>query len=153
MALIDQTVLIAAPVEQVWEYVHDASRRHEWDVRITRCNLLTDGPVAEGTRLRYSLRWLPGFPLPLTAHYAAFVPRRRAAIAFDDLPWWQLIESAVGAWHFRTVPEGTQFRSVFHYRLKCGRVGNWLDRTLFDRFVARETRRSLAILRRNLETG
>lgn len=150
MALIDQSSCMAAPVEAAWDYVHDASRLAEWDVRIARCEPFTEGPVAEGTPTRYRLRWLSTLLSPLGARYSAYVPHQRAAIMFEGLPWWQLIEAAVGASHFTSIPDGTLFRSTFRDRLKLGRRGAWLDPILFRRCVARDTQRSLNSLRRIL---
>jgi hypothetical protein len=70
---------------------------------------------------------------------------------FEDLPWWQLIESAAGAWKFKETPEGTLFTSTFRYRLKLGRFGAWLDERFFRRQLERETHQSLANLKRILE--
>jgi hypothetical protein len=152
MARIDADIHIAAPVEAVWSYVQDFSRRGEWDVRVVASQLLTPGDPQPGSRAEYRLRSLPGTTLTLTARFTSLVPCSHSGIVFENLPWWQLVESAAGAWRFIPDENGTWFRSTFRYRLKLGRLGEWLDATLFRKQLQRETAASLANLKRLVET-
>jgi uncharacterized membrane protein len=151
MARIDAEVQIAAPLEAVWRYVQDFDRRGEWDVRIRASELVTPGQPQPGSLARYHLRAIPGTTLTLRARYTSLELHDHSAIVFEDLPWWQMIESAAGCWRFTATAEGTLFQSTFRYRLKLGRLGEWLDARLFRRQLERETAESLANLKRRLE--
>jgi hypothetical protein len=151
MARIDAEIQIAAPLAVVWSYLQDFDRRGEWDVRVRASELVAPGKPEPGSLARYHLRAVPGMTLTLTARYTSLVLHQHSAIVFEDLPWWQMIESAAGCWRFTATPEGTLFQSTFRYRLKLGRLGEWLDARLFRRQLRRETDESLANLKRRLE--
>jgi hypothetical protein len=151
MTHIQHEVRIAAAVETVWEYVQDFDRRGDWDVRICGSQQLTEGALKVGSRVLYNVRSIPRMSLPLVARYSTFQRFQRLAIVFEDLPWWQMVESAAGAWLFIEIPGGTLFRTSFRYRLKLGRIGQWLDNRFFRRQLDRETKLSLANLKRIVE--
>jgi hypothetical protein len=96
---------------------------------------------------------LLGMALPLTARYTSFVPMRHSAIVFENLPWWQLVQSAAGAWKFAPTPEGTHFRSTFRYDLRLGKIGDRIDAWCFQKRMENETVQSLANLKRILEAA
>jgi hypothetical protein len=151
MARIDADILIEAPLDAVWNYVQDFRRRGEWDVRVRASEPVVRGEPQSGSRVRYRLRSFPGVSLTLSARFTSLTPPQHSAIVFEDFPWWQLLESAAGAWRFTPTNDGTLFSSTFRYRLKLGRFGEWLDEHFFRRQLERETMRSLANLKRILE--
>jgi uncharacterized membrane protein len=56
MPVIDETVMIDAPVHAVFDYVVDGRNLPAWDSSITECVRLGPGPVEAGTRFRGASR-------------------------------------------------------------------------------------------------
>jgi uncharacterized protein YndB with AHSA1/START domain len=60
IAVIDAETDIARPAEQVFDYASDPAYEPEWNVRMTRVERLTGGPV--GVSARYRMHFTQGPP-------------------------------------------------------------------------------------------
>jgi len=58
VALLEASVLIARPVDDVWDYVTTAENLPVWVPILHRVTQITDGPVAVGTRWQGDMRLL-----------------------------------------------------------------------------------------------
>ena len=52
MAVIESTVLIQRPPEEVFDYLSDPRNELEWNPKVRVMQKLTDGPVGVGTKFR-----------------------------------------------------------------------------------------------------
>jgi uncharacterized membrane protein len=109
MPVIDQSVVIARPAGEVFDFLVHAANLPRWDSSMLECVQLDSAPVSVGTRYRGASKIL-GRRLEWTTEVIDFVPGVRSES--------QAVE---GALHFTVsydvtaVPEGTQLR----YRLSA----------------------------------
>jgi uncharacterized protein YndB with AHSA1/START domain len=59
--VIEESVEVRRPVEEVFDYCTDIAREAEWNPRTHHVEKLTDGPLGEGTR--YKAEWVEGDPM------------------------------------------------------------------------------------------
>ena len=59
--VIEESVEVRRPVEEVFDYCTDITREPEWNPHTHYAEKLTDGPVGEGTR--FKAEWVAGDPM------------------------------------------------------------------------------------------
>jgi uncharacterized protein YndB with AHSA1/START domain len=59
--VIEESVEVRRPVEEVFDYCTDIAHEPEWNPHTRYAEKLTDGPVREGTR--YKAEWVEGDPM------------------------------------------------------------------------------------------
>jgi uncharacterized protein YndB with AHSA1/START domain len=59
--VIEESVLVHRPVEEVFDYCTDLAHEPEWNLHTHYVQKLTDGPVGKGTR--YKAEWATGEPM------------------------------------------------------------------------------------------
>jgi uncharacterized protein YndB with AHSA1/START domain len=59
--VIEESVVVRRPAEEVFDYCTDLTHEPEWNLHAHYAQKLTDGPVAEGTR--YKAEWNGGDPM------------------------------------------------------------------------------------------
>lgn len=59
--VIEESVVVHRPVEEVFDYCTDLAHEPEWNLHTHYVQKLTDGPVGEGTR--YKAEWTKGEPM------------------------------------------------------------------------------------------
>jgi uncharacterized protein YndB with AHSA1/START domain len=59
--VIEESVEVSRPVEEVFDYCTDIAREPEWNSHTRYVEKLTGGPVREGTR--YKAEWMAGDPM------------------------------------------------------------------------------------------
>ncbi|MFC7450677.1 SRPBCC family protein [Rhodococcus daqingensis] len=50
MPVLEQSVLIARPVSEVWDYLANPANWPSWESSMIECTQVTDGPIGLGTR-------------------------------------------------------------------------------------------------------
>ena len=148
--MIEATLEIHAPVNDVWTYLQDFELRSSWDLRLRSVTSLTPPPLGVNSRLRYYFSWGP-LHFWMEAKYITFVPNTHSSIHFDRVSLLCLVRSAAGSWHLKATENGTLFQTKFSYRLKYGFYGRFLDRLFFRKTLEQETAQSLDNLKRLLE--
>jgi uncharacterized protein YndB with AHSA1/START domain len=78
MAPIVESIEIARSPEDVFAYVDDFSRHHEWQESIVSTKVETEGPTRVGTRVTDTRR-VPGGPRPVTFEVTEHEPPRKAS--------------------------------------------------------------------------
>jgi uncharacterized protein YndB with AHSA1/START domain len=78
MAPIVESIEIARSPEDVFAYLDDYSRHHEWQDSIISTKVETEGPSRVGTRVTDTRR-VPGGPRPVTFEVTEHEPPRRAS--------------------------------------------------------------------------
>jgi uncharacterized membrane protein len=109
MPVIDQSVVIARPASEVFDFLVHAANLPRWDSSMLECVQLDSAPVSVGTRYRGASKIL-GRRLEWTTEVIDFVPGVRSAS--------QAVEGALYftvSYEVTAVPEGTRLQ----YRLSA----------------------------------
>lgn len=85
MPVIEQTVVIARAVTEVFDFLMTAENLPRWDSSIVECRLTTAGPVAVGSRYSGTSKIL-GRRMPWTTEVTEYVPGVRSASTSVDGP-------------------------------------------------------------------
>jgi uncharacterized membrane protein len=107
MPVIDETVVIARPVAEVFDFLMHAGNLPRWDSSMLECVQVGSGAVTLGTRYRGASRIL-GRRIEWTTEVTEFVPAVRAASQSVEGPLTFTVSYEVSA-----APAGTTLR----YRL------------------------------------
>lgn len=95
---VTRSVRIAAPVEAVFDFTQDWSRRAEWDATVLGAEALP------GEDRAYRVRGPMGFSF--IARYKLFRRPERTSLALTDLSW-PLLTGGGGSWEYRKDGDGT----------------------------------------------
>lgn len=79
MSAHEQTVLIDRPLAEVFAYMNDVSREHEWQPQLVEAEQTPSGPTRVGSRRRYVSEFL-GKRLTNTYVVHVFEPGRRLVL-------------------------------------------------------------------------
>jgi uncharacterized membrane protein len=107
MPVIDQSVVIARPAAEVFDYLVHAENLPRWDSSMLECVQLDAAPVTVGTRYRGATKIL-GRRIEWTTEVIDFIPGLRSESKSIDGPLKFTVSYEVSS-----VPEGTALR----YRL------------------------------------
>ncbi|HVZ41455.1 MAG TPA: SRPBCC family protein [Candidatus Kapabacteria bacterium] len=148
-----ESIHIDASCEQVFDLLHDYSRRLAWDPFLRRADVLgqeagrADGCVKVGTRTWCAARWRNG-GLGMETVYVTFRRPDVAAVRMTRGPWFIRLFGA----SIRHVQEGSGCRVTYRFTFEA--APQWLAplmRPVFRRFFERETRGRLEALKRYAE--
>jgi carbon monoxide dehydrogenase subunit G len=148
MSVVESSIAIAAPPQRVWAVVMDPRRFGDWVTIHRELRVLSDGPPREGSIMEQVLhlrgtdirvRWLlMDCREPNYARWEGRGPARSTA----------QIEYRLTA-----TPEGTRFDYQNEFRPPLGALGAMASRTVMGQTPQREADRSLAALRRLIESA
>ncbi|MBS1912643.1 MAG: SRPBCC family protein [Bacteroidetes bacterium] len=150
-----ESIHIDAPCEQVFDLLHDYSRRLAWDPFLRRADVLghaagrADHRVDVGTRTWCAARRRNG-GLGMETVYVTFQRPRVAAVRMTRGPWFIRLFGA----SIRHVPEGSGCRVTYRFMFETG--PRWLAplmKPIFHRFFERETRARLEALKKYMESA
>ncbi len=141
---IEETVAIAQPIERVWAFVMDEANDPLWQTTLTDVRRLSEGPMAVGTRVSESRRFL-GRTIETVWEMTECEAPHRSSIASVKAPFaWQ------GTYALEETGEGTRFT----IRLQGSPGGFFrIAEPLLERFVRREMAGNLGNLNDVLEAG
>ena len=141
---IEETVTIEQPIERVWAFVMNEANDPLWQTTMTDVHRLTEGPMAVGTRVSESRRFL-GRTIETVWEITECEPPHRSSIASVKAPFaWQ------GSYTLEEAAEGTRFT----LRMQ-GNPGGFfrIAEPLLERVVRREMAGNLGNLNDVLEGG
>jgi uncharacterized membrane protein len=139
-------IVIRRPVEDVFSYMDDVAREHEWQPHLIEADQTPPGAAAVGTRRRYVSHFM-GRRVENTYVITSYEPRRR--VALETTPDSTLTATSEVTWE--AVPGGTRVSMSVDgtasgpLRLVPGRM---LEATFEKELAA-----SLARLKERLETA
>jgi Polyketide cyclase / dehydrase and lipid transport len=138
---VSESMEVACPPEDVFDYTQDYGRRTKWDRSVTENRILSESP----RRIRIEVRGLGRF----TVAYQLFRRPERTSAAFVDVEsrW---ISGGGGSWNYERTAEGTRWTQTNTLELKRPRLLRFLA-TLIERNLRTAMRRSMAEARRILE--
>ena len=150
MPSIEAQIEIAARASDVFRFCHDVDRRPDWDVRISRVNLLSPKPIRRGTVVRIDTD--PASGGPVFSWEAEFVeyhyPSSSKLKVIDAAPSSYFVDGTE-QWRFSRSGSGTTATVTWDYQPR-GILGRITD--LFRRRTIRQAiRQSLENLKQALE--
>ena len=142
MPLLQETLEVDRPLDEVFAFVGDFANTKEWDPGIADARMVTDGPIGIGTRYALDVVF-NGRTLPMTYVVTEWDPPNRVVLKGEGSTL-----TAVDDIRFEATPTGTRIRYSADLRLKgLLRFAEPLLKGRFD-----ETgRRAMAGMRRALE--
>ncbi len=152
MARIEESVEIAAPPANVFRFCHELEKRPDWDVRVTRVELLTSKPVRQGTLIRVDAAWAGGALFSWDGEYIGFQYPLSSTVKVLDAAPSSPFKSGSETWQFSALGGGTRLVVIWEYQPRgiLARIGDVLGSRASTR---RAIRRSLANLKALIERG
>lgn len=152
MARIEESIEIAAPSANVFRFCHEVERQPDWDVRVTRVELLTSRPVRQGTLIRVDAGRASGNIFSWDGEYVSFQYPTTSTVKVLDAAPSSPFKSGSETWQFTSTGSGTRFTLVWDYtpRGLFARIGDALGGRAS---IRRAIRRSLANLKALIESG
>lgn len=152
MARIERQIEIAASPSAVFRYCHEADKRPEWDERVGRVEVLTPGPIRQGSLVRLDARLSGRFLFSWDAEYASFQFPLSSTVEVLDAAPSSPFKSGSETWQFSAVGGGTLFTLIWEYKPR-----HWMaaiTEALGGRAVTgRAIQQSLNKLKRIMEAG
>ena len=144
MARIEGEIVIARPVDEVFDYAADQRNEPDYNPRMVRSEKLTGGPVGQGTVFRSEVRSL-GRSAPMRIEYTGY----QCPVVLASVTTMRQAEFRVTL-TFDPVPAGTRMRWSEQVRLKGGLrplapLVTWLGR--------RQEQANWTSMKRQLESG
>jgi hypothetical protein len=104
MAHVEGEIVIAPPVEEVFDFVADECNEPRYNPRMLRVEKLTPGPIGVGTRFRAEMKTRPR-PVVMTTEFTGYERPTRLA-STSHLSTMEIR----GTLTFRPGPDGTRLR-------------------------------------------
>lgn len=140
---VSETVSVARPPEEVWDYTQDYSRRREWDDGVREVELLGTHP--RRVRLRFRRAGSATLEYRLDRR-----PERTSLQLIDISSLW--IADGGGSWEYVAEEAGTAWTQTNSIVLRFPRLGA-LARPLVRRMLRAGIRRSMERAKVILEAG
>ena len=146
MASVREEVEIAAPVSRVWEVVHeDFPNATKWTNNLERVDILTEGPLRKGTRLRYVLS-TPAGKQELEVEHTTVTPERTCAGKFIKGP-------IKGGWKYSYAAAGDGTRLTYSMEYEPNGFAVRLFFGAIEKQLPSDLAKTLARLKRYIEGG
>ena len=145
MPRYEQSIHIRRPVLEVFAYMEDISREHEWQAHLVEAEQTPRGPTAVGTRRRYVSQFM-GRRVENTYVLRTYEPNRRVVLETTA-------DSTISVRteiHWTSVPGGTKVTMSLDGRAE-GALRR-VPRRLLAATFAKDVKRALARLKERLET-
>lgn len=144
MPTVTESIVIARPRQQVWDYLMDVSNTPRWHAMFIHQELVDADEVAQGVTIRSTARIL-GRRIEADAVFTEVeAPRRSALITEKPIP-------ATGSYLLEDVTNGTLFTWRMDAEAGLGGLFGFLADGLVVAVVRWQLRRSMRSLRRRLE--
>jgi hypothetical protein len=139
LAVIEAEADIDRSPAAVFDYCSDPSREPEWNIKMTKAEQLTDGPIGVGARWRMAFASAPSV--------------LSECVRFERPRVWELVGRSkvmTSGWRGRVLPSGAGARLLLRMELQLhGPLG--LATPLLGRRMQPELERDLATIKANLE--
>ena len=144
MTTIERSIMIDRPMDEVFEFVHDATKDAMWQTTLVESQPLTEGPVRVGTKVREVRRFL-SFRVELTRELTEYEPSTKSSFRTVSGP-----VPMIGAYILEPVDSATKLTATgeldAHGFFK-------LTEPVFSRMAGRELEASLGHLKDLLEAA
>lgn len=112
MALLQETLEVARPLDEVFAFVGDFANTKDWDPGVSDSRKVTEGPVGVGTRYAVDVLF-NGRTLPMTYEVTTWDPPNRVVLRGEGST-----VTAVDDIRFEATERGTRVRYSADLRLK-----------------------------------
>lgn len=137
------------PCEDVFDLLHDYTRRLEWDTLLRKaCLLRGAAQAAVGVRSLCAGKWRTG-GLPMVTEYVSFKRGEYAAVKLVNRPPF-FANFAATIRHEPLSPSNSRVTYIYHFEAKPKFLA-WLLEPLMGFLLKRETKKRLAALKNFLE--
>lgn len=152
MARIEESIEIAASPANVFRFCHEPEKQPDWDVRVTRVELLTSKPVRQGTLIRVDAGRAGEALFSWDGEYTGFQYPVSSTVKVLDAAPSSPFKSGSETHQFTAVGSGTRLTVIWEYtpRGVLARIGDALGGRASTR---RAIRRSLSNLKKLIEGG
>jgi uncharacterized membrane protein len=145
MARVHEEIQIKAPLERVWEVVHeDLKNAPRWSSNLAKAESLEDGPPAKGSHIRYVVK-LPGGTRELEVQQTTYNKPKRCAGKFTRGP-------LEGKWSYTYRESDGVTHMAYDMEFKLGGLLGFASGMLGKQY-ADGIRRNMSGLKRYLESG
>jgi uncharacterized membrane protein len=79
MTQIERSIVIDRPIDEVWGFVHDTTKDALWQTTLRESEVLTDGPMGVGTRVR-EVRQFLAVRVEMAWEVTEYEPSRKSSI-------------------------------------------------------------------------
>ena len=141
---VTESVFVARPPEEVWDFTQDYARRSEWDPAVREASVLQDRPVP-----RVRVRFVGG--LEAVLQYRQFDRPLRTSLSMEEVRS-PFIEGGGGSWSYAAVDGGTSWTQTNTLVLRPGGWRRLLSPLVRMQLLA-STRRAMRRAKRILETN
>jgi uncharacterized membrane protein len=146
VAKVRETVEIDAPVEKVWAVVHeDFKNAGKWTSSLDHVDVLTDGPMEKGTKLRYTITTGAG-KQQLEVEHTTVTPGKTVAGRFIKGP-------IKGTWKYAYAEKDGGTRLTYTMDYEPNGFAAKLFFGIIERQVPTDLKRTLASLKKHVESG
>lgn len=153
MPQIQEEIEIDVPRADVFRFCHDVKRRPEWDVHVTRIELLTPRPIRQGTLLRIDSKFTGGSVFSWDAEYISFrLPQGSRMRVIDAASSSHFAAGSEMKWEFSSVGMGTRFTWTWDYKPR-GFLATIADMLGRRSATQRGIQQSMTKLKELLESG
>jgi uncharacterized membrane protein len=148
---IEEHIDIDARQPEVFRFVHNTDKRPEWDEQVGRVEVLTPGPVRQGTLLRVDAT-TGGTVFTWDGEIIAYqFPNRSRVRVMDAASSSPFTRGSELAWEFSPAGTGTRFTWIWEYQLG-GIVARIRNRLGGQAAAQRAIRSSLRNLKETMES-
>jgi uncharacterized protein YndB with AHSA1/START domain len=150
MARIEESIEIAASPTDVFRFCHEPEKRPDWDVRVTRVELLTPQPVRQGTLVRVDAGRAGEALFSWDGEYLSHQYPISSTVKVLDAAPSSPFKSGSETWQFSAMGGGTRMTVTWEYTPRgiIARIGDALGGRASTR---RAIRHSLANLKGLIE--
>lgn len=106
MPKVEERVIVAVPLEKLWELVRDTEHRPQWDASVISVQRV-EGGSPEDTRFRYIAPLVLGLRWRWEGKYAVFQDHRRAAVQMIQGSALRPFRRLAGTWTLTPHERGT----------------------------------------------
>lgn len=149
---------IEAPVDDVWEYTQNPSLHQEWDLRFSSITYMPK-EANKPQKFTYTRRIVLDLKVSgwgeSVGQHESKDGRKTSSLHFGTPQRISPIKEGRGFWQYSPLQAGetTKFLTVYNYESNYGKLGSFLDKSLFRPMMGWATALSFDVLKNWLEKG
>lgn len=125
MPKVEEQIIIAAPLDAVWELVRDTARRPQWD-RSVRSVVRIEGGDPADTRFYYVAPLALGLTWRWEGKYAVFHDHKRAAVQLVRGSLLRPFKRLAGTWLLAPHDRGTLLTMTINFEPRLSALGGFM---------------------------
>jgi hypothetical protein len=152
MPRIEEQIEISVSRPDVFKFCHDAKRRPEWDEQVDNVEILSPGPIRQGTLIRIDARQ-GGSVFTWDAEMSAYTFLQSSRVqVLDAAKTSPFGRGSEAIWEFESIGTGTRMTWIWDYKPN-GFIARILDGLGRQSSTRRAIKRSMANVKSMMESG